>query len=87
MGLDGLCYCSKHFRMVHGDVCKYLTIDRNILVFQAKHQARICCTVYASRSIDADDPQRAERTLFVTTVTICVLQTLFDVVLCNRPNF
>lgn len=72
--------------MVHRDVCKDLTVDRDVTLLQAVHQLRIRCSVETGRRIDANDPERTECTLLVTTVTVCILQTLLDVVLGNCPN-
>lgn len=68
---------SKRLLLVHGQIGQNLTIDFDVSLFQTSDQTAVRQTVSAGASVDTGNPQSAESTLTVTTVTICVL-TGFD---------
>ena len=75
----------KCLRIVHGKVCENLTVQTNVLLSDASHELRISHTVLTCGSVDSLDPECAECTLLVLTVTVCIGKTLLIGVLCYRP--
>ncbi|KUM44362.1 hypothetical protein AR540_21645 [Pseudomonas sp. EpS/L25] len=67
---------SKRRFFVHGQIGQYLTVDLDGRFFQAGDQTAVGQTVDTSTSVDTSDPQSAELTLTLTTVTVGVLACL-----------
>lgn len=67
---------SKHRFFVHGQFSQNLTVDFDGRFFQASDETAVGQTVNTSTSIDTGDPQSAELTFFLTTVTVGVLACL-----------
>lgn len=77
----------KYLRLIHGKICKNLSIDGNIVRLQAVHQTRVRRTVQTRGRINADNPQGSECALLNPSITVCILQTLLYVMFRDRPNF
>jgi len=67
---------SKRRFFVHCQISQNLTVDLDGRLFQASDQTAVRQTVGTSTSVDTSDPQSAELTFFLTTVTVGVLACL-----------
>jgi hypothetical protein len=63
----------KRLLLVHGQIGKNFTINLNIRLLQASNQTAVRQAISTGTRIDTRNPQSAERTLTVTTVTVRVL--------------
>jgi hypothetical protein len=68
---------SKGSLLVYSQVSQDFTVDFDFGFLQASDEAAVGQTVDACSSVDTCDPQSAELTLTLTTVTVCIL-TSFD---------
>ena len=78
-GLEGL-------RIGHGQFGQSATIKLNAGEVQALDEAVVGDAFSADGGVDTLDPQCAEVTFFVLTVTVCISQTFFPSILSNGPN-
>lgn len=62
----------ERFRVVHGQVSQYLTVQFNIILFQLVHEAGIRHPVHAGTCVDTGDPQATESALLVLAVAVGV---------------
>lgn len=67
---------SKRRFFVHCQISQNLTVDLDGRFFQASDKTAVGQTVDTSTSVDTSDPQSAELTFFLTTVTVGVLACL-----------
>jgi len=74
---------SKRRFFVHCQISQNLAVDLDGRLFQTGDQTAVGQTVVASTSVDTSDPQSAELTFFLTTVTVGVLTSLDDRLLGN----
>ena len=79
-------YSLKCLRIVHGKVCKHLTIELDVLLCETSDKLRISHAVLTCSSVDSLDPKSTECALLVLTVAVSISETLFIGVLCYRPN-
>src|SRR5690606_27900007 len=68
---------SKRNCVMHSDVSKNATVNAYLSFFQARNHAAVLQTVLTCNRIDTCNPQSAELTFLLTTVTVCIL-TSFD---------
>lgn len=61
-----------------GEVGQNLPVDGNVGLFQAVYQTAVRETVKPGGCIDSNDPQRAEISLFLTTVPVCIGKRAID---------
>ncbi len=73
------------FRMVHGQISQYLTINFDTCLVQCTHQFRIRHSFQTSSCVDTLNPQCTEITFLVLTVTICVGQSFFPSIFGYSP--
>jgi hypothetical protein len=67
---------SKRRFFVHCQISQNLTVDFDRRFFQACDETAVGQTVDTRTSVDTSDPQSAELTFFLTTVTVGVLASL-----------
>ena len=67
---------SKRRFFVHCQISQNLTVDLDGRFFQAGDETAVRQTVDTCTSVDTSDPQSAELTFFLTTVTVGVLACL-----------
>lgn len=68
---------SKGTLLVYSQVSQNLTVDFDVGLFQTSNKAAVGQTVDTGSSVDTCNPQSAELTLTLTTVTVRIL-TSFD---------
>src|SRR5476649_1272141 len=68
----------KRHRLPRGEIGHDLAVDLNAGLQDTVHELRVGHAVLADSSVDALDPQAAERALLVAAIAIGVLQALFD---------
>ncbi|MDF2642719.1 MAG: hypothetical protein K0R45_1992 [Pseudomonas sp.] len=71
-GFSFLDNCSKRRFFVHCQISQNLAVDLDRRFFQASDQTAVGQTVDTRTSVDTSDPQSAELTFFLTTVTVGV---------------
>ena len=76
----------KRLLFVHGQISQNLTIDFNIRLLQTSDQTAVRQTVCTGASVDTGNPQSAECTLTVATVTVGILTGLDNRLLGNAVN-
>ena len=74
------------FRLVDSEIGKYLAVDDDSRFLQRAHELAVTQSFQACGSVDALDPQSAEVTFLVSTVTVSILQTFLPCVLGNCPD-
>jgi hypothetical protein len=67
---------SKRRFFVHCQISQNLTVDLNGRFFQTGDETALVQTVNTSTRVDTSDPQSAELTFFLTTVSVGVLACL-----------
>src|SRR5437879_2015361 len=60
----------------HRQVRQHLPVDLDVRALQARHEAAVGHAQLAHRSVDARDPERAERALLVAPVAVGILAGL-----------
>ena len=85
--IAALCGCKldnlgKRWRVAHCQFCKNLPVDFEILAFQRGGEFRICRSVHSRCSIDASNPELAERAFLCLAVSISKLHPFVNMMLC-----
>ena len=78
-GLEGLW-------VVHGEVGKDLAVDFDTRLGELVHELAVVHAILAHGGVDTDNPQATEFALFVSSVAISILLTLFVRVLRHSPH-
>ena len=82
-GFDNSLEC---LRIIHGEVGEHLTVQADVILGEESHKLGVGYTVLTGGGIDPLDPKCAEIALLSFPVTVCIGETFFVGVLCNRPN-
>ena len=77
--------CFEGSGVVHCEVGKYFSIERNTLRVEFPNELRIRHFELSHARVDTLYPQGAESTFFVTTIAISVLLSLFPSILGYGP--
>ena len=72
--------------IVDCEVSKNLTVDLDTSLVECTHENRVAHTLETCGSVDTLNPQCAEVALLVTTVAICICETLLPCVFGYGPN-
>ena len=72
--------------VVHSQIGQHLAVDFDTCLMNGTHKLRIVQSLQTGCSVDTLDPQGAELSLLVLTVTECIGQTFFPSILGNGPD-
>ena len=67
--------------VVNSEVSEYLAINLDTSLVKSTHKCRVAHVLKTSSSVDTLNPQCTECALLVTTIAVCVCETLFPSVL------